>query len=188
MLYGIVQGGFFPDLRQDSAKWVKEMDFDANAIGGVAIGETREEMYIAIRNSVPFLDKEFVDLYCSIPPELLMPNETQMEKYLIRKAFEEFDSNILPTDVLWRKKEAFSDGVSSTEDSWFMTLKNYFNILVTDEEFETRDSIPGIKPLCKESFYYRKKFTEFFGDNHQVIPRYWLPNWSKTKDPSARTL
>lgn len=137
---------------------------------------------------VPFLDKEFVDLYCSISPELLIPNDKRIEKYLIRKTFEDYDPNILPKEVLWRKKEAFSDGISSTEDSWFMTLKNYFNNIVSDEEFETRHSITGIKPLCKESFYYRKKFTEFYGNNHSIIPRYWLPNWSKTKDPSARTL
>jgi queuine tRNA-ribosyltransferase len=56
MLYGIVQGGFFPELRKKSAEWVRTMDFDGNAIGGVAIGETREEMFTAIRNSVPYLD------------------------------------------------------------------------------------------------------------------------------------
>jgi len=56
MLYGIVQGGFYPDLREKSAKWVREMNFDGNAIGGVAIGETREEMMAAIRSSMPYLD------------------------------------------------------------------------------------------------------------------------------------
>ena len=57
MLYGIVQGGFFADLREKSAKFINEMDFDGLAIGGVAIGETREEMYIAINASMPFLNK-----------------------------------------------------------------------------------------------------------------------------------
>ncbi len=57
-LYGIVQGGFFPDLRKKSAEFIRDMDFDGNAIGGVAIGETREEMYEAINNSVPYLDEK----------------------------------------------------------------------------------------------------------------------------------
>jgi queuine tRNA-ribosyltransferase len=56
-LYGIVQGGFYPDLRKKSAQYINSLDFGGLAIGGVAIGETREEMYIAIRNSIPYLDK-----------------------------------------------------------------------------------------------------------------------------------
>jgi len=55
-LYGIVQGGFYPDLRKKSAQYINSLDFDGLAIGGVAIGETREEMYIAINNAMPYLD------------------------------------------------------------------------------------------------------------------------------------
>ncbi len=55
-LYGIVQGGYEKDLREKSAQWVREMDFDGNAIGGVAIGETRAEMFLAINASLPHLD------------------------------------------------------------------------------------------------------------------------------------
>lgn len=57
MLYGIVQGGFFPDLREESAKFINALDFDGLAIGGIAIGETREEMYIAVNSAMPFLDE-----------------------------------------------------------------------------------------------------------------------------------
>ena len=57
-------------------------------------------------------------------------------------------------------------------------LKSSFNL----------NEIDDIKPLCKESFYYRKKFNELFGENHHIIPRYWMPNWTSTNDPSARTL
>jgi len=56
-LYGIVQGGFYPDLRKKSAQFIDSLGFDGLAIGGVAIGETREEMYIAINNAIPYLDK-----------------------------------------------------------------------------------------------------------------------------------
>jgi queuine tRNA-ribosyltransferase len=56
-LYGIVQGGFFPDLRKKSAEYIDSLEFDGLAIGGVAIGETREEMYIAINASMPHLNK-----------------------------------------------------------------------------------------------------------------------------------
>ncbi len=56
-LYGIVQGGFYSDLRKKSAEFINAQNFDGIAIGGVAIGETREEMYIAINSSMPYLDK-----------------------------------------------------------------------------------------------------------------------------------
>ena len=137
---------------------------------------------------VPFLDKEFINLYYKIPTDLLVPTEECMEKYLIRKAFETIIPDILPSEVLWRKKEAFSDGISSKKKSWYLIVKEHFNNIISDDEFETRHSLDGFIPLCKESFYYRKRFNELFGENQRVIPRYWLANWSNSKDPSARTL
>lgn len=58
MLYGIVQGGFFPDLRKKSAEYINSLDFDGIAIGGIAIGETREEMYLAVNSAMLFLDEK----------------------------------------------------------------------------------------------------------------------------------
>ena len=147
----------------------------------------RNISYHGLEARVPFLDKEFVDLYRKIPPNMLVPTKERMEKYLIRDAFEVLNPNLLPKEILWRKKEAFSDGVSSNENSWFQILKTHFNNLISDEEFKN-NTITNTKPLCKESFYYRKKFNELFGENHHIIPRYWMPNWTSTNDPSARTL
>ena len=48
-----------------------------------------------------------------------------MEKWWLRKAFDGL--GLLPDEVLWRKKEAFSDGVSSKERSWFTVLQEYVN-------------------------------------------------------------
>jgi asparagine synthase (glutamine-hydrolysing) len=148
----------------------------------------RNISYHGLEARVPYLDKEFVDLYCNICPNLLIPTKNTMEKYLIRKAFQELEPNILPKDVLWRKKEAFSDGVSSVEKSWYLILKDHFNNIISDDEFEDRYDIDGITPICKESYYYRKKFTELYGNNDSVIPNYWLCNWSSSNDPSARTI
>jgi queuine tRNA-ribosyltransferase len=44
-LFGIVQGGIFPDLRRQSAVYLVELDFPGYAIGGLSVGETKEEMY-----------------------------------------------------------------------------------------------------------------------------------------------
>jgi asparagine synthase (glutamine-hydrolysing) len=148
----------------------------------------RNISYHGLEARVPFLDKNFVNLYYQIPTELLVPTKIYIEKYLIRTAFQKELPNLLPDCILMRKKEAFSDGISSKEKSWYMSVKEHYNQIITNEEFETRNNLDGIKPLCKESFYYRKRFNELFGQNHRVIPRYWLPNWIETNDPSARTL
>jgi len=47
-LFGIVQGGIFPDLRSKSAKFISELNFTGNAVGGLSVGETKEEMYTVL--------------------------------------------------------------------------------------------------------------------------------------------
>lgn len=58
LLFGISQGNFFPDLREESAKQIAALDFDGFAIGGVAIGEPLPDMYKAVDSSIPFLPKD----------------------------------------------------------------------------------------------------------------------------------
>ena len=70
---------------------------------------------------VPFLDKFFTSYYLSLSPEERQPREG-IEKYLLRKSFS--DRGILPDVVLWRPKEAFSDGVSSKKKAWFEHLQD----------------------------------------------------------------
>lgn len=57
LLFGIVQGNFYPDLREESAKFINSLDFDGIAIGGVAIGEPKEDMYAAVDAALPFITK-----------------------------------------------------------------------------------------------------------------------------------
>lgn len=52
-----------------------------------------------------------------------------IEKHLLREAFE--DSNLLPKEILWRPKEAFSDGLASIKKSWFSMLQDYIELQVT---------------------------------------------------------
>lgn len=132
---------------------------------------------------IPFLHKDFVNLYLSIDPKLRNPNYPNIptEKWLLRKAFQ----NYLPQEVVWRKKEAFSDGVSGLENSWFMSIKKSLNY----EEYY--DDLTNIKnpPLTVEAMYYRNIFRKLFPNCDHVIPKYWLPRWSgQTSEPSARVL
>jgi queuine tRNA-ribosyltransferase len=52
-LFGIVQGGIFPELRQQSAQFLRALDFPGYAIGGLAVGETKEEMYATLDETCP---------------------------------------------------------------------------------------------------------------------------------------
>ncbi len=58
MLFGINQGGVFDDIRIEHAKTIADMNLDGYAIGGLAVGETHEEMYRIIEAVIPFLPKD----------------------------------------------------------------------------------------------------------------------------------
>jgi asparagine synthase (glutamine-hydrolysing) len=141
-----------------------------------------------LEGRIALLDPEFVEAYWSIPSEYRHPKFMDMEKWWLRQAFS--DSNILPFDVLWRKKEAFSDGVSGKTKSWFEIIQDHIKTIISKEEFRENPLGPTI-----ESHYYKKVFIEFFGkEKLNVLPDYWQPKWNssgkinKYVDPSARTL
>lgn len=145
---------------------------------------------------VPFLDKKFIDLYLSIKPELRIPRAhkytegKKMEKFLLRESFA--GSGLLPDDVLFRKKEAFSDGVSSVTKSWYVIIQEWAEKNISDAELEeAKKHYTHLPPNSKESLYYRRKFEHFYGNGDicRVTPDYWLPLWcGDVKDPSARVL
>jgi asparagine synthase (glutamine-hydrolysing) len=85
----------------------------------------RNISHFGLEARVPFLDENFVNLYYKIDPSLIIPTVERMEKYLIRRAFEVVLPDVLPKSVLWRKKEAFSDGVSSKEKSWYQMVRTH---------------------------------------------------------------
>ena len=137
----------------------------------------------------PFLDKKFVDYYMRIPPHLKMfGKDDKIEKYLLRKAFEK--DNLLPKEVLWRTKCAFSDGVSNINNSWHKIIQQHVDSIITDEEFHVHKlKIKHCPPVLKESYYYRKLFNNMFQPSMAtLIPKFWMPRWTNVKDPSAREL
>jgi asparagine synthase (glutamine-hydrolysing) len=146
-----------------------------------------------LEGRVPLLDPEFIRAYWEIPSEQRMPTYKKMEKWWLREAFSGTD--LLPDAVLWRKKEAFSDGVSG-EKSWFQVIQEWVENKVTAEEMAAAaTTYPYCTPQTKEAYYYRKVFCEIFGSGRQtVIPGYWQPKWSANGevvgyiDPSARVL
>ena len=109
-----------------------------------------------IEGRVPFLDKEFIDVAMRLNPKDKMINGERMEKWIIRKAFED----MLPESVAWRQKEQFSDGVGY---SWIDTLKEIVDKEVSDEQLaNAKFRFPIQTPQNKEEFYYRSIFEEHF--------------------------
>lgn len=137
---------------------------------------------------VPFADKAFVKYIMGIDANHRMFDHEKMEKYLIRKAFEK--EELLPQSVLWRRKNGFSDSVSSKAESWSVTLQKHIDTLVTDQEYlAQREQFSNNPPQTKEAYYYRKIFTQNYGKHQNLTPYQWLPKWcGDVIDPSARAL
>jgi queuine tRNA-ribosyltransferase len=100
LLFGIVQGGTFADLRTQSAQAIVALDFDGYAIGGVSVGEPEEEMMRAVESAEPFLpkDKPRYAMGLGTPPQLLE---------MIARGMDMFDC-VLPTRLA-RNGTAFTD-------------------------------------------------------------------------------
>ena len=136
---------------------------------------------------VPFGDLSFVEYVMSVDPKLKM-NTYNMGKYLLRKAFA--DDHILPEEILWRQKAAFSDAVGH---SMVDGLKRYANQRYSDSEFEKKcKEYPYRTPFTKESLLYREMFEKHYPGQAGMIVDYWMPNRSwegcDVDDPSARVL
>ena len=132
----------------------------------------------------PFLDRNFVNYYLSIPPYARnYSNFGHCEKYLIRKSFSqpifenELGKQILPDEILWRKKEAFSDGVTGLGRSLFQILQEFISVeLNLPANIET------------EKLYYKSIFEKCFPNLSYIVPYFWMPKYTSATDPSARTL
>ena len=140
----------------------------------------------------PFLDKQFVSVVRSIHPSYLRPIPgKQVEKFILRSAFD--DGSTLPPEVLWRRKEAFSDGVSTPEKAWFQEIQERVAKLVPEnwKENAVLSYSHHMLPKTPEEYYYRYLFTTSYGlaAIKTTVPYRWMPKWCpEANDPSARTL
>lgn len=132
----------------------------------------------------PFLDKAFVQYYLSIPPDIRMPQDRQCTKFLLRSAFAN-GSNILPNEILWRRKEAFSDGVSKLSKSLYEIIQE--SPIVQSCQIDIATNVVESINLQKEKKYYKDLFLSYF-PNSNILPTYWMPKYTAATDASARTL
>lgn len=149
-----------------------------------------------VEGRVPFLDKEFMDIAMSINPEDKMIKDGRMEKWVVRKAFEDY----LPESIAWRQKEQFSDGVGY---SWIDTLKAQAEEKVSDTEFEAAaQRFPINTPKNKEEYLYRSIFETHFPSDAaaKTVPSVksvacstpealaWDASFQNLNDPSGRAV
>lgn len=133
----------------------------------------------------PFLDRGWVEVYLSIPKEVRFHVLHKLpEKYLLRKAFD--NGGYLPDNILWRTKEAFSDGVSSLNRSWYTIIDEKVKVL--KGSFAVNEVTKVNKPITLEQHYYRDIFDTLYVGCEDVIPHFWMPKFVEANDASARTL
>lgn len=146
---------------------------------------------------VPFLDHEFVDLYLSVDETLRYPTfiKDNIEKQLLRNAFLTFEPHIIPSNVLNRPKEAFSDGVSSVSNSWYKIIQNHVSTFYNEVDLLNNKYIFN-PPKTLEALYYRDIFNKHFphyehlhkGGCSNILKEFWMPKFTSATDPSARVL
>lgn len=151
----------------------------------------KSTMANAIEVRVPMLDKAFIDESIQLSPELKFPRKPsatdkgQIEKHVLRAAFDDTEHPYLPSEILWRQKEQFSDGVGY---GWIDGFKDFCEKEVKDWDFAKAETLyPYNTPQTKEAFYIRSIFEKHFGkaeSEKTVSP--WIPKWQANSDPSGR--
>jgi len=146
----------------------------------------------------PFLDREFLDVALAIDPSEKMIRNGRIEKYILRKAFDNKEKPWLPESILWRQKEQFSDGVGY---SWIDSLKLHAEREVTDEQLKNaQHRFPINTPMTKEGYLYRSLFHKRFPSESaaKTVPGgptvacstpaaiEWDLAWKNNLDPSGR--
>lgn len=149
----------------------------------------------------PFLDRTFTNYVLSMPIHYrnhnngiisLYGSQANLEKILLRRCFsfgmfsDWQKRQILPDEILWRKKEAFSDGVSSKGRSLFTILQEKIAENLNVEQDICNFSYEA--NIDTEKKYYKQLFDKFYPNCEHILPYYWMPKYTDATDPSARTL
>ena len=131
---------------------------------------------------IPFLDRALVDYVFQCNPEYRSCTD-KIEKKLLRDSFQSM--NLLPHNILYRKKEAFSDAVSSKDQNWYQSVQEFAKTKVNMEGRRFGYN----SPPNEEALYYRMIFCRQYKYRYDILPKFWMPRWQDTNgDPSATAL
>lgn len=131
---------------------------------------------------VPFLDTKLVRYVLGLDPKLRDPKHNKnIEKYLLRKSFQ----GAISDQLLWRPKEAFSDGVgySMVDGLKQLAKKSCFGAQIADYKH--------MQPQTQEAALYREIYNTFYGRiTAPLVKEFWMPCWTDehSGDPSATKL
>jgi asparagine synthase (glutamine-hydrolysing) len=162
----------------------------------------KSTMAWGVEARVPFLDRHFLDVAMALDPKekLIDKKNGRIEKYILRKAFDTPENPYLPSEVLWRQKEQFSDGVGY---NWIDGLKAHAETVVSDAQLAAaQHRYPDNTPRTKESYFYRTIFEQHFPQKSAVdtVPggpsvacstataALWDAAWAGKEDPSGRAV
>ena len=143
---------------------------------------------------VPFTDIDYVKYILSLHPQWKTfgsLSRNHIEKQILRDSFVGY----LPKQILYRKKEQFSDGVSSLKnpsENWIDSIKHHCNNIYTEMDFSSkRNNYTYNRPNTKEELFYREIFTRLFNDKSykntsEFTVKVWQTKWTDNTDPSGR--
>jgi len=155
---------------------------------------------------VPFLDADFLQVAMNLDPKEKMirkgpdisKEDTRIEKWSIRKAFDTPEDPYLPNEILWRQKEQFSDGVGY---GWVDHLRDIAEKEISDQMFaNAANRFPHNTPTTKEGYRYRMIFESFYPGEaaEKTVPggksiacsteraMRWDASFASRADPSGR--
>lgn len=164
--YGSYKYFFNAPNVEEATKESKRLFQDIHYFDGLRADRCVSHFGLELR--LPFLDTNFYRSMREISPEFHIPSEISsenpvlIEKRHLRSVF----TGLLPTEVQWRVKDAFSDSVGY---SWRLKLIEHAQ-----------------EQGLRESELYLKVFNEWYDES--LIPYYWMPKWSTATDPSAKVL
>ena len=189
-------------LHQETVRLVKRLHyFDV-------LRANKASYTFGVEVRVPFLDLDFINYVMSIDPQdkvcdmESMPDgmHPRMEKYILRKAFDQPEDPYLPESVLYRQKEQFSDGIGY---DWVDGLKDYAKRMVSDEAFSDRaERFADDVPTTKELYFLQSLFQEIYPNPSARKTVYkglsvacstpgaihWDPSWANLHEISGRII
>jgi asparagine synthase (glutamine-hydrolysing) len=148
----------------------------------------------------PFLDKNVVNFVLSLTPYFRNHKNHKIdnkntEKYILRHSFSDayfknYNNNpLLPDSILWRRKEAFSDGVSSQGRTLYKIIQEYCATCLNEQDQDQGQQETIYLPCIEtEKYYYKQLFDKLYPNCDTLLPYFWMPKYIVATDPSARTL
>lgn len=137
----------------------------------------------SIEVRVPFLDNDVVNYVMNMNPKFkLSHTRGTMEKMVLRNCL---PSDLLPSEIVWRQKEQFSDGVGY---GWIDYLRDYaIKAIFATDQLKYQEHYQMSEVPSHEQCLYMKLFFGWFSNmetGHCLIEK-WEPKWAQNKDPSG---